>query len=102
MAAVDIIVAPNRVCYFDLAVLESLSLGTPVVASLVGGNKYFASMECGVNLYGSLSEAIEVIESSLQNPPQRENVKQAFYAQFSLERFYANHLLLAGELLEWK
>jgi glycosyltransferase involved in cell wall biosynthesis len=41
MAASDIIVAPNRHTWFDLSVLESLSLGKPLLLSDTGGNKHF-------------------------------------------------------------
>lgn len=52
MAAADAVVIPNKETYFDLAVLEALSLGTPIIASRTGGNRYFERMGCeGVVLY---------------------------------------------------
>lgn len=37
----DIFVLPNEKTYFDLILLEVLSMGTPVLLSKTGGNKYF-------------------------------------------------------------
>lgn len=44
IAASDVFVLPNRETYFDLAMLEALSLGVPVVASNTGGNKVFSHL----------------------------------------------------------
>ena len=41
IAASDLIVIPNRFTYFDLSVLETLSLRKPMLLSNTGGNKYF-------------------------------------------------------------
>ncbi len=38
---IDILVVPNRETYFDLVVLEALSMGKVIILSLTGGNKYF-------------------------------------------------------------
>lgn len=38
VASVDLIVVPNRVSYFDLFVLEAMSLSKPLLISKVGGN----------------------------------------------------------------
>lgn len=57
IAASDVFVLPNRETYFDLVLLEVMSLGIPVVASRTGGNKYFdTGEECGVLLYGDADE----------------------------------------------
>ena len=44
ISASDVFVLPNRETYFDLVMLEVLSLGKIVVASRTGGNKYFEKM----------------------------------------------------------
>jgi glycosyltransferase involved in cell wall biosynthesis len=40
ISAMDLIIVPNAVTYFDLLPIESLMLGTPVAVSAVGGNKW--------------------------------------------------------------
>ncbi len=49
--ASDIFVLPNRATYFDLVLLEVLSMGKPVLASNTGGNKYVARQTEGVILF---------------------------------------------------
>lgn len=41
--AMDLVVIPNRVAYFDLLPIECLMLGTPVAVTAVGGNKWLLS-----------------------------------------------------------
>ncbi len=41
ISASDLVVIPNRHTFFDLSVLETLSLGKPLLLSNTGGNKYF-------------------------------------------------------------
>ena len=49
--ASDVFVLPNRETFFDLILLEVLSLGKPVLASRTGGNKYVARQSEGVILF---------------------------------------------------
>ncbi|KWX80530.1 glycosyl transferase family 1 [Paenibacillus riograndensis] len=59
----DIFVLPNRNTYFDLILLEVLSIGTPVVASNTGGNKTVNSMTNGVALFenGNVEELVSIV-----------------------------------------
>ena len=45
IAASDLVVIPNRHTYFDLSVLETLSLGKSLLLSDSGGNKYFKQFQ---------------------------------------------------------
>lgn len=59
----DVFVLPNKSTYFDLVLLEVLSIGKIVIASNTGGNKYFKQFEgMGLFLYSSEDEAISLIE----------------------------------------
>lgn len=52
VAASDFFALPNRETYFDLVMLEVLSLGKPVIASRTGGNRHFESFDApGIHLY---------------------------------------------------
>jgi glycosyltransferase involved in cell wall biosynthesis len=51
--ASDLFILPNRNTYFDLVLLEVLSIGTPVLASNTGGNKSVAKLTNGVKLFES-------------------------------------------------
>lgn len=60
--AADVFVLPNKETYFDIVMLEILSLGKIVIASRTGGNKYFEKMGCeGVLLYNTEDEAIKLL-----------------------------------------
>lgn len=61
IAASDVFVLPNRETYFDLVMLEVISLGVPVVASYTGGNKHFKDAE-GIMLYQTVGEAVQKLE----------------------------------------
>ena len=59
IAASDVFILPNRVTYFDIVMIEILSLGKIVIASRTGGNKFFERMGVkGVLLYNTIEEAI--------------------------------------------
>lgn len=61
--ASDIFLLPNAQTYFDLVMLEVLSLGKVVVASNTGGNKFFGTIKApGIFLYDTEEEALEIIE----------------------------------------
>lgn len=61
--ASDVFVLPNEETYFDLIMLEVLSLGKIVIASRTGGNKFFEKIDApGVMLYSDEKQAIELIE----------------------------------------
>ena len=68
MSASDLFVLPNKETYFDLVMIEALSLGMPVVASRTGGNKYFEKEEIdGVILYNSNDECCSIISNLIHN-----------------------------------
>jgi glycosyltransferase involved in cell wall biosynthesis len=62
ISASDVFVLPNKETYFDIVMLEVLSLGKIVVASRTGGNKYFEKAGCeGVLLYDTIDEAVNLL-----------------------------------------
>ncbi len=67
ISASDVFVLPNKETYFDIVMLEVLSLGKIVIASRTGGNKYFEKMGCeGVLLYDTEDEAVELLNKVKQ------------------------------------
>lgn len=68
MAASDLFILPNRETFFDLVLLETLSLGLPVVASATGGNKHFKKFEqSGVFLYDDPSKLAPLVEGIIDS-----------------------------------
>jgi len=63
ISASDVFFLPNRETYYDLVMLEILSLGKIVIASRTGGNRFFEKEGVkGVFLYDSVDEAIELLQ----------------------------------------
>lgn len=104
IAASDIFVLPNKNTYFDLVLLEVLSLGKPVVASYTGGNKYFKRIGAeGIKLYHTEKEAIDLINKmqglTIEEMAQlgRKN-KVLFEKTFSNEVFGKQYLQMIESL----
>lgn len=104
IAASDVFVLPNKETYFDLIMLEVLSLGTTIIASNVGGNRHFAKYkDIGVFLYNSLDEATILIDK-IQNFTASEKKtyiarnKKLFEDNFSLSVFANNYIRLLDSI----
>lgn len=96
--ASDIFVLPNKETYFDLVMLEVLSLGQIVVASYTGGNKYFAKYKnSGIFLYNNNIEAENIISQIIKMPEEerkelrRKNL-ELYKAEFTNEAFAKRYI----------
>lgn len=104
IAASDAFVLPNKETYFDLIMLEVLSLGKIVIASSTGGNKYFEKIEAkGVMTYKSQEEALSLIDklhamSDEEKVMLQKSNEKLFDEQFSLEVFGKNYVELINSL----
>ena len=63
LSSADVLVVPNRVAYYDLVILEALSVGTTVITTEVGGSAAHANSK-GVELI-PLHMAVEEISRKL-------------------------------------
>ena len=104
MAAADIFVLPNRETYFDLILLEALSLGKIIVASRTGGNKYFEKIGAkGIFLYDTEEEAINIINnirglsSEEKRTLEHENL-ELYKKKFTCKAFADSYLKLYNDL----
>lgn len=104
IASSDVFVLPNRETYFDLVLLEVLSLSTIVLASDTGGNKYFKKLEPnGVILFDGVKDAIYKLEyirglSSEKKTLMCEQNYQLFQKYFSSEVFAQSYVDLISKL----
>lgn len=63
IAASDLFILPNRETYFDLVLLEVLSLGVPIVCSKTGGNNYVLGLQSkGLIGYDDKAELVSKID----------------------------------------
>ena len=92
IAASDVFVLPNRETYFDIVMLEILSLGKIVVASRTGGNKYFEEAGCkGVFLYDTVEEAVTLLQKICHmSESERQSLGDANKV------FYRDHLTVSS------
>lgn len=104
MAAADVFLLPNKETYFDLVMIEALSLGSVVIASRTGGNKFYQLHDVpGVLLYDTVEEALSLIETVRAMPPgERQRLGQAnldFYRKhLTSEAFFADYCRVLAEL----
>lgn len=95
--AFDVFVLPNRETYFDLISLEVLSVGTPLIASATGGNKFIGAHSDGVLLYaqpedlGKTLKSVMDSQSSTRDKMRRANL-EAYSQYFSMRAFGENYL----------
>ena len=104
IAAADVFILPNKVTYFDLVMLEVLSLGQIVVASRTGGNKFFERNGAeGVFLYDSSEEAVSILEKIKAMPAEErralgEKNRQFFSSRLTVETMYDGYLRIMSEI----
>ena len=95
---------PNKETYFDLVMLEVLSLGKVIVASNTGGNKYFSKIKAkGIFLYDTKEEAIKLINdikrlSSQEKVKLEKANKKLFEDYFTMEVFSEQYINMINNL----
>lgn len=104
IAASDVFILPNKETFFDLIMLEVLSLGVPIVASDTGGNRYFNKFEnTGIKLYSDSDELVMSVSmvkemSSSERQILCESNKALFASEFGCARFAKRYRALIGGL----
>lgn len=104
IAASDLFILPNRETYFDLIMLEVLSLGKIVLASYTGGNRYFDKEKPhGIFTYNNIDEAIMtaslIMNMSIEERTRLEELnKNLFQDSFTSETFAKNYVNLLATL----
>lgn len=102
--ASDVFILPNEETYFDLILLEVLSMGKIIVASYTGGNKYFEKFEdSGIFLYKTDEEFYEIIDNiyhmSLEKRNFYEEQNMKLYDKYFNEKiFFERYEKLLKEL----
>jgi glycosyltransferase involved in cell wall biosynthesis len=85
MNASNVFILPNRETYFDIVMLEALSLGKIIIASETGGNKVFKNKSKGIFLYKCEEEAISHI-----NRIKNMNKEEIAYLEESNRTLFKN------------
>jgi glycosyltransferase involved in cell wall biosynthesis len=107
LASVDVSVMPSSSESLSNAILESMAVGVPVVASRVGGNPELVTAGRGILVVPDDDQALaDAIERLLRDATMRatlgRNAKQFVQANFTLEHMRKRHEQLYTELLDKK
>lgn len=103
LSAMDILIAPNRFSYFDLATIEALSMGIPVITSNVGGGLVFEKIGNAVKTFdlNNSQSVYPLIRQFADNISEMSSeAKKMYDDNFSLPQFLRHHERLAKELLK--
>lgn len=104
--AADVFVLPNRETYFDLVLLEALSLGQVVLATRTGGNRYFEKKGCkGVRLYNTFEEGYASICEFFEMPEEqidklRKSNREFYEKEFTVDLFTKRYLRILEAILQ--
>jgi glycosyltransferase involved in cell wall biosynthesis len=103
--ASDLFVLPNRETYFDLILLEVMSLGKPVLLSHTGGNTYFEGFLSKGLLYfekDNLESMIQIFEKNYKNYQAWNEYgsvnARIFTDNFTVSAFGSNYLEIINTL----
>lgn len=102
ISASDIFILPNRSTYFDLILLEVLSLGKPALISNTGGNKFFKKFNsAGIIYFNDVDDAvakIKELKNKKEELPYLGRCNKDIYEKyFSMNTFVNNYMsLMAG------
>jgi len=102
--AMDLIVNCNRYSYFDLLLLEAMSLGKAILASDCGGNACIAKRTNGIQLFSieHLKQTANFIQRTELTDLDRMGAtnREAFMRDFSETPFYQRHADFAAKTQE--
>lgn len=95
--ACDCFVLPNKETYFDIVLLEVLSIGVPIITSFTGGNKYFVNKSDGIFLYKTLEELYALAQKITNIDRYKlkelgELNKELYWKEFNREKFLNDYL----------
>jgi glycosyltransferase involved in cell wall biosynthesis len=94
----DLFILPNKETYFDLILLEVLSIGTPILMTETGGNKFFKKYNSeSLMFYNNNYEAINTINDFIKTDiEERKKLckvnKALFLENFTIDKFLDNYI----------
>lgn len=103
--ASDVFILPNLETYFDLVMLEVISIGKTVLASYTGGNKYFSKFgNIGIKLFKNIDEMIKINNNLIELPNYKlselgNQNRKLFEMEFESKIFAENYIKLIQEIL---
>lgn len=100
--ASDLFILPNQETYFDLVLIEVLSLGKAALVSKTGGNKYFENLESGIVYFETEDECASILTSLVNNKEKLVEMgaknRHLYLEQFTEKKFGERYLKLISDL----
>lgn len=92
----DCFILPNRQTYFDLVLLEVLSMGCPIFATKTGGNKAVFKRTRAIMLYENIDECVDKINKYLdfsidKKDKFKKQIIDAYNKYYTIEVFAKNY-----------
>ena len=104
MRVADLFVLPNKRTFFDLILLEAMSMGTPVIASSTGGNKTVSKTTNSLILFDSSQKDLikkinEFLELDKENKEMiSNNILEAYSKNYTPEHFAMIYIDLINDI----
>jgi len=102
--ALDVFVLPNRMTYFDLVLLEAMSMGIIVITSETGGNKAVQETTDALLFYNNTADGLadEILKvyhfSDDSRQAVQKNIKAAYEQHYTTEQFAGRYLELINKI----
>lgn len=98
--AASIIIVPNRETYFDIGILQYLSLGKIIITTKTGGNKWFlGKTEDILFADNNISSYIDYIKNNMDNEISEKNI-ELYNKYFRIKKFSENYMKLYSKYLQ--
>ena len=103
--AADLVVLPNRYSYFDIGVLEALSLGARLAISPTGGHRYLANQCPSLPTIPDTDPAAtwqclkKISAEYAHDASKQAELRRYWQERFSPAPFLRNHVALAQQLI---
>ena len=102
--ASDLFILPNRETYFDLSLLQTISIGKTALISNTGGNKYFKGREdAGIFVFDNIEDACKIIKylkSRETIEEESKHMKELYSNYFTNEMFYQKYIKTMMDIYE--
>lgn len=98
--ASDFILVPNRNTYFDINMIQILSIGTPIITTATGGNRWFENKN-NLNMFFFKEEEdlITLIEKKSTESFSKEINKEFYNSHFTVKKFDFNYTNMFDSLI---
>lgn len=99
--ASDFVLVPNRDTYFDINMIQILSIGTPVITTLTGGNRWFNKFsDINMFYFENSSNLKSLIEEKINNDYDLNTNKNFYEEYFTTKIFEDNYVKLYDQLIK--